>query len=163
MTLIAIILFALALGFGAGSVVTRRRLRGKPAPAPPLLAAGTPVAELVEGFREYARAVDGGVTEEVERALGYLSAITPDERRLLAAGVLVLEGAMLDAYRADYAAAKSPGERGSVIQRWDRKGYLFPQGLRSDVIASGSNEAARNFWRKMFDEQDARLIKKEQA
>lgn len=58
-------------------------------------------------------------------------------------------------YDADFAAADTPAEQGAVIMRWvERLKYVFPPDLRSQIIASGQTMIARQYWCKIFDEQD---------
>lgn len=106
----AAVLLALALGVLLGRGPLRQRLREPERSALPP-GAGTPVAQLVEGFREYAALVDGGVSEEVEVALAKLDA---EER--------TLKGADQDLFAADLDNSASPswraGTSGATCSRW---------------------------------------------
>jgi len=67
---------------------------------------------------------------------------------------LPLVGDALKAYRHDMKVSTSAEERGEVINRWHKKGFLFPDFLREELLSSATDHGTRDSWRKMFDQQD---------
>jgi len=70
----------------------------------------------------------------------------------------VLGGEMHQLWQADYGACSSTQERRKVNNRWHNKGYQFPSEIRMWLLQKCLDEDGRNFYRKMFDEQDKRAI-----
>lgn len=146
LTIGVVILLAYSLG-----VLTGKSLPPSVKELPPFQGS-LPLKTMVEEFRGFVAALEGGVIPgEVEEALKMLaehasSSARPKEKPLL-------KGHALIDYRADMDASKTPKERGSVVIRWHKKGYVFSRELRRECLHAAIDEAWRNTLREMFDEQ----------
>ncbi len=151
----SLVVFAFFLGGFAGQYVLRKAVRKQS-----LVEATIPLGQLIADFRDFATNVEGGaLSAEAEGAIKMLEEHAA-ERKLPerpktkpSAGGRSTEKmyqAEKDACRGDNA----PVERGNVIKRWHKKGFVFPDDLRIIMLNCAADQEWRDELRQMFDEQD---------